>query len=338
LPVQHIQAFLVHPGSGGGTKVEVNGTAVPLEGPMYALLDGIYQRSVYECDIDITFRHAEGRQQNACRDIIVAHLRGTTIDTARIIAERLRDNTDRRSGLGLLFVIAGREGANHKIVVSRFPTDSAIYVDERARALTVEFLERVFMKNKASYKAVVYEDRSLQAGFWGGRVVDKQLNNPVGQASDYWITDFLLSEFSATPAHGTRRLAEALKGAVRKSPLEVKQELTAAATLAGNLAGQRVSITTFGDRFHLSQLAREALIREAKTPRAAEEQFEFDINEFRNRIAYKSLELDNGAVLTAESSIFDDVFHRRAVDDVADQSIEFSTRGRILNEKLKIAP
>ncbi len=292
MPIEHIQAFLVHPGSGGGARVDINGTPVPLEGPMYALLDGIYQRSVYECDIDITFRHTEGRQQNACRDIILAHLGGPTIDTARVIAERLRDNTDRRSGLGLLFVILGREGGNHKIVISRFPTDSAIYVDEGAPALTVEFLERVFMKNKASYKAVLYEDRSLQAGFWSGRTVDKQLNNPAGQASDYWISDFLLSEFSATPAHGTRRLAEALKDAVRKSPLEIKQELTAAATLAGNLAGRPVSITTFGDHFHMSKLAREALIRAAKTPRAAEEEFEFDPREFRNRIAYKSLELD----------------------------------------------
>jgi hypothetical protein len=131
-------------------------------------------------------------------------------------------------------------------------------------------------------------------------------------------------------------LAEAIKDAVRKSPLEIKQELTAAATLAGNLSGRPVSINTFGDHFHLSQQAREALVREAKTPRAAAEQFEFDLREFRNRIAYKSLELDNGAVLTAESSIFDDVFHKRVVD-VADQLMEFSTRGRIRNEKLKVA-
>jgi hypothetical protein len=104
------------------------------------------------------------------------------------------------------------------------------------------------------------------------------------------------------------------------------------------LAGQQVSITTFGDHFRLSQPAREALIREAKTPRAAEEQFEFNLREFRNRIAYKSLELDNGAVLTAESSIFDDVFHRRVIEGVAaDRLVEFSTRGRVLNEKLKVA-
>lgn len=98
-----------------------------------------------------------------------------------------------------------------------------------------------------------------------------------------------------------------------------------------------MSINTFGDHFHLSQQAREALVREAKTPRAAAEQFEFDLREFRNRIAYKSLELDNGAVLTAEASVFDDVFHKRVVDGVADPLMEFSTRGRVRNEKLKVA-
>jgi hypothetical protein len=68
------------------------------------------------------------------------------------IAERLALNTDQRSGLGLLFLIVGKEGKEHKIVLSRFPTDSAIYVDENPTALTVEFLERVLMKNKTSYK------------------------------------------------------------------------------------------------------------------------------------------------------------------------------------------
>jgi hypothetical protein len=106
-----------------------------------------------------------------------------------------------------VFLIAGKEGPEHKIIISRFPTDSAIYVDDNARALTVEFLERVFMKNKASYKAVAYQDRSLLGGFWSGRAVDKQLNSLGGQLSDYWIADFLLSEFSVTPAAGTRRFA-----------------------------------------------------------------------------------------------------------------------------------
>src|SRR6516225_10973263 len=36
--------------------------------------------------------------------------------------------TYNRSGLGLLFLISGREGQKHKIVISRFPTDTASLV------------------------------------------------------------------------------------------------------------------------------------------------------------------------------------------------------------------
>src|SRR5260221_1752266 len=186
LAVQHIHTFLVHPGKGRQDKTEINGTTVPLSGPMFNLLDSIYSRSDQECDIDITFRPTrEGKQQNDCRDLLIGYLSNPALGAAKTIAERLSDTTDGRSGLGLLFLIAVKESANHKIVISRFPTDSAIYVDGQARSLTVEFLERVFMKNKASYKAVMYENSSLRGGFWSGRAVDKQLNYPGGQLSDY---------------------------------------------------------------------------------------------------------------------------------------------------------
>ena len=171
--VQHIHAFLVHPGKGGRDKIEINGTTVPLAGSIVNLLDSIYSRSDQECKIDISFRPSpDGKQQNDCRDLLIGYVSDPTLDSAKLVAERLRDTTDGRSGLGLLFLIVGKESANHKIVISRFPTDSAIYVDEKARSLTVEFLERVFMKNKASYKAVVYQDTSMRGGFWTGRWPD----------------------------------------------------------------------------------------------------------------------------------------------------------------------
>lgn len=331
----HIHTFLVHPGKTTEDKMAINGTTVPLAGSLFRLLDSIYSRSDQECDIDITFRPTrDGKQENQCRDLVVGYVANPSLDTARLIAERLRDHTDGRSGLGLLFLICGSEGKSHKIVISRFPTDSAIYVDETAPRLTVELLERVFMKNKASYKAVVYQDASLRGDFWSGRAVDKQLNYPGAQLSDYWIADFLLSEFTVTAAAGTRRLAVALRDATRKAPLDTKQELAAAATLAIGLVGQRISINTFADQFNLSPQGRNAIINELKTDRAAAELFSFDINEFRNLIAYRSVELDNGALLTAESSEFDDVFQKRLVGD-AGEEVEFSTQGKIVNERLK---
>jgi hypothetical protein len=335
MPVHQLHTFVVHPRKGEASVAQVNGTALRLDGKMFDLLSNIYVKSDQEADVEITFTPtASGKQQNDCRDLICAYLSDPTLTNGRAIAERLERSTDGRSGIGLLFLIYGKEGRDHKLVISRFPTDNAIYVDEDPRKLTVEFLERVFMKNKASYKAAVYRDPSLKGGFWNGRAIDKQLNNPAGDFSNYWILDFLASQLTVSAAAGTRRLANALRAAVKKSNLEVKQEIVAAATLAAGLAGIRLSIEDFGQRFGLSAEARDAVSRELKSPRLALERFNFDPDEFKSVIAFKSVELSNGGTLTAPSSDFDDVFHQEHIEG-AGGDVRFSTQGRIINEKLK---
>ena len=335
LPVQRIHTYLVHPKKGSVAPPQINGASIRLEGRLFELLENIYARSDHECDIDITFVPApDGAQQNDCRDLICDYLNHSTLAKGRAIADRLEKRTDGRSGLGLLFLIAGKEGRDHKLVISRFPTDTAIYVDENPRNLTVEFLERVFMKNRTSYKAVAYRGVSLRAGFWMGRAIDKQLNSPAGELSNYWILDFLASEFTVTAAQGTRRLANALREAAKKCDIEVKQEIIAAATLAGGLAGQRLSINDFGDRFRLSQAARAAITNELKTPHLGNERFEFDFAEFQTLAAFKSVELSNGGTLTAPSSEFDVVFRKEFVDENRRQ-VRFTTEGRVVNEKLR---
>jgi hypothetical protein len=335
--VQHIHTFLVHPGKGLTTKAQIVGTAVALSGNMFNLLDGIYAKSDRECDVDITFSPtADGQQQNDCRDLIIAYLASPDLPRGRKIAERLAAHTDGRSALGLLFIIEGKIGREHKIVLSRFPTDSAIYVDENPNTLSVQFLERVFMKNKTSYKAVVYQHASLRGGFWSGRAIDKQLNTLSGEPSNYWISDFLLSDFTTTPAAGTRRLAVALRDAAKKAPLVIKQELTAAGTLANGLAGQRLSINDFGNRLALSQSAKNAIANELRSSQVGQEVFQFDLATYRSLIAYKSVELSNGALLTADTDNFDKVFQQEHVDGDKDE-VKFTTKGRVVDEKLKTA-
>lgn len=337
MSVQHIHAFLVHPAKGAAKKPQIIGTTVPLTGGMFELLDSIYAKSDHECDVDITFSPtSDGQQQNDCRDLIIAYLANADLSKGKKIAERLALHTDGRSGLGLLFLIAGKAGRNHKIVLSRFPTDSAIYVDENPTALSVQFLERVFMKNKTSYKAVVYDHSSLRGGFWTGRAIDKQLNSLSGEPSNYWISDFLLSDFTTTPAAGTRRLAIALRDAAKKAPLELKQELTAAGTLAAGLAGHRLSINDFANRLGLSQPAKEALTKELKSTAVAQEVFQFDLVTYKSLVAYKSIELSNGALLTADTEKFDKVFQREPIDGSRDE-IKFVTKGKVVDEKFKTA-
>jgi hypothetical protein len=86
------------------------------------------------------------------------------------------------------------------------------------------------------------------------------------------------------------------------------------ATLAGRLSGHRLSINDFREGFGLSQAARAAIADELKTPRLAQERFEFDYVEFQALLAFKFVELSNGRTLTAPSSNFDDIFRKEFVD------------------------
>jgi hypothetical protein len=333
VPVQHIHTYLVHPGKNSAEIRQVNGASVPLAGNMFDLLDGIYTRADQECDIDIIFKSTGGVQQNPCRDLICAHLDNPTLPSGRAIAERLQVNTDRRAGIGLLFLIVGKEGREHKIALSRFPTDSAILVEENPRSLDVAFLERVFMKNKTSYKAVLYRDASLRAGFWDGKAIDKQ-TNPAGESADYWIADFLASDFRVTPKQGTSRLATTLRDAIKTADIAVKQEIVAAATLARTLPRISMSINEFANRFNLSAPARESVSQQLRNPHLAEERFLFSASDFASIMAYRSMELDNGATLTAPSAEFDDVFRQEVIDGSAHR-VRFTTQGTVINDKLK---
>lgn len=333
MPVKFIHTYLVKPAKGIDEAEPISGSSVPLKGKLFIQLSQIYDKADQECDSEIMFEpNEEGEQQNDCRDLILEYMGGPTIVRGRKIAERLGSVTTHRSGLGLLFLIVGEENRKHKLIISRFPADSGFLAQESSQNLSVEFLERVFMKSATAYKAAVYEDGSLSSGFWMGKAVDKQINFSESQLSQYWIFDFLKSDFRTTSAAGTKRLALALRNAARhSSSVNVKSEIAAAVTLAGNLKGQRLSASQFVDRFNLSPEAREAVIREMPLAETVEERFQFDLEEFKNQVPYRSVELDSGALLTAETGDFDNVFQRDAVEG---NKVRYSTVGRVISEKL----
>jgi hypothetical protein len=53
----------------------------------------------------------------------------------------------------------------------------------------------------------------------------------------------------------------------------------------------------------------------------------------KKMIGYRSVELDNGGVLTAPSSEFDQVFESHVVNKQQNQ-VRFSTQGRVVGQKL----
>src|SRR5262249_44273283 len=159
----------------------------------------------------------------------------------------------------LLFLMKGQLSNVHRLVISRFPADQGVVAQEHAERLSVEFIERVFMKSAKAYKSAIYSSDSLARGFWDGRAVDRQISGPK-ELSYYWIREFLLSELRTTGAAGTKRLAVAFRSAIRSAgQLEIRQELISAASLVRGQHGKRRSARQMVAQLGLSEEAARAL-------------------------------------------------------------------------------
>jgi hypothetical protein len=336
MAITHLFSYLVLPGKHAEIEEEPTGAQLPLSGSLFEMLAEVFVASDVECTIPIRFRMADdGSQQNAARDEVIGLLRSPSLATALALARRLYRATTERSGLGLLFFMFGNENSDIKFVVSRFPADQGVLAEAHSETLEVEFVERVFMKNAASYKAALYRGRSYDEDFWDGTVVDKQITYGHESAAIYWLKEFLLSDFRTTGPAGSRRLAIALRDAVRSAPdLELKQELLAATSLVPGLDGHAISAAGLCETFNLSTAARNTIAQHLPEQRLREAVFALDAVEFKRYAAFRALELDNEGILMAPAAAFDEVF-KREVADRSRGTERFSVVGRVVNESLR---
>lgn len=337
--IKKIHSYLVPPLAGKDDFSSIKGTAVEAGGKLYGLLAEVYEKSDTDCRIDISFNiAADGTQQNPIRSLLTKYHKRSTIENGREMAQKLAAVTTNRSRLGLLFLIAGNEGRKKKIVIARFPADSGILAEDDSGALNLQFIERVFMKSAKAFKAVVYSDLSLETGFWKGKAIDKQVNTRETNISEYWIAQFLESDFLSTSAAGTRRLAMAMKNAnLDTDDLVIKQELAAGATLAKSLAGRILSAEEFFVQFGFSDPTKELMKRHLGNSRVVTEKFKFDVVEFSDLIRFRSVELDSGATLTAPADKFDEVVvqEETGLRDTEDGRIRLIVEGKVINQKLR---
>lgn len=331
--ITNIYCYLVHPGKLGEKAPAVMGTEIPLKGSMFQMLKDIYGKSESECNIPINFAmNGNGEQVNQVRNLILDFLKNYSLAAGFALGKRLQTVTTARSGLGLLFLTVGKADGAHKLILSRFPANQGIIAETQGDSLAVEFVERVFMKNAHAYKSVLYKGSSFDGDFWDGRAVDRQIGSS-GVLANYWIRDFLESDFKITAKEGTKQLARALKDAsVKLKDYAVKQEIIAATQLAKNLKGQVTSISDFARRFSLSKSARDALIHNLPNGELAGVSFQFDPEEFSKHAGYMSKELDSGAILTAAPDKFEECFKMSKINN---DELEFVARGKIINQRIK---
>ncbi|WP_242124460.1 hypothetical protein [Sphingobium sp. Sx8-8] len=304
------------------------------DGSLFEMLNEIFQGDPRPQDFDITFNpDVEGSQTNKCRDLLIGFQESPTLERGALLADRLQKVTDNRSGIGLLFLLHGKQGLKERVVVSRFPTDQAILAEVDSDGLAVEFLEQVFIKRLSAYKALMLEHGSPRDGFWSGVATDRQAGRSGEHISEYWLRDFLNADFTETPAAGTKRLAAALKKAIKINPnLDVKGQIASASSLAPTaFDGKTISIDDFCNHFGFNQSAKDTIKSQLSKPGLFLKKFKFDPAEFKKIAPYRTVELNTGAILTAPNDEFEEVF--TAVSS-ADGQVEYTTRGRVNDQRL----
>jgi len=335
MAIELIYSFLTYPKKSQAEDAIVSGTEVPLtEGKLFSMLRDIFDGAGKDCNVPVMFTSNGDRQENAVRSDLLALVASPGVYQAAPLATRLQRSTSGSSGMGLLFICLGKDAnRDERIVISRFPADEGVVAEKTTDKLTVHFVEQVFLKSSYSYKAATYVWKGKpNHQLWAGHVVDKQINHGNKSVADYWIVDFLHSEMKTNAALGTKRLANALKSAIAATTdIEIKSQITSAAHLAKNLPQKAMTISEFCVNFQLSEATKTAVLSKVDPPRLVNEKFRFDAVEFSRHIAYKQIELDNGAVLSAPAEKFEQCF----VNTKKKDSHTFTTTGHIVDERLK---
>ena len=221
------------------------------------------------------------------------------------------------------------------IFLSRFPTETAILVDDGEGGLNVKFLDKVFVKTYYTYKAALFSGIVAKGEFWDGRVLDKQINAGKDEASQYWVKGFLEGEFKVNSHHGTTRLARALVDASAGASFDEKRELHHLAAMAENLDGKNTSISSFLRKFEVSERVSNR-VRSKVRPLALDESFQFAKQAYNSVISFRTVETAEGAILTALSSDFEKVFTYETVSrDGAREMVKLSTVGFLAADKLR---
>jgi hypothetical protein len=337
MPITEVFAFLVHPQKGEEQVSVSSGVTVPLSGDLFSHLSEVYKKSLNECEIEVVLTPSgDGTVQHShVRDVLLEFAGSGSLDSATTFATRLAGCTTRRSGLGLLFVIRATENSKTTILLSRFPTETAILVDDGEGGLNVKFLDKVFVKTYYTYKAALFTGVVAKGEFWEGSVLDKQINLGRDEASQYWVKGFLEAEFKVTSHHGTTRLARALVDASAGASFDAKRELHHLAAIAENLEGKSTSISKFIEKFSVGDEVADRIRANVKTS-ALDEVFVFSRPAYNSVIAYRTVETAEGAILTALSADFETIFSYETVGhEGTREKVRLSTVGLLATDKLR---
>ncbi|QYZ68441.1 hypothetical protein [Neotabrizicola shimadae] len=334
MAIVEIFAFLAGAHRGADAVPEPTGVSVPLSGPLFEHINDLYGRSAADCLVEIAFT-SNGNQENAFRSLLMEFSRNGGFDAAAAISKKLSTCTTRRSKLGLLFLVRANDNKGTVVVLARFPTDTAILVDDASGSLDVKLLDKVFVKDYHAYKSARFAGVPTKGAFWDGHVLDRQINSYREDASRYWVKDFLEADFKITSAHGTDRFARAVKDASAGASFAEKRELHHFVGILDNINDQVMSPREILQKFAISAHVTERVLSKMPAP-AADQTFKFDRSLFNSVNSYRTVETAEGAIITAESAIFENVIQYEVIERTeTTERVRLSTEGLLAADKLR---
>jgi len=105
--------------------------------------------------------------------------------------------------------------------------------------------------------------------------------------------------------------------------------------LVQSLGGLSNSIQSIFERFNVSELTRQAIVKQLPQERLVNDSFILDREELIRHAPLTSVKLENSGILIAPAEDFNNVF-QKVVLDRATNEVRFTTEGWIIEERIRL--
>lgn len=248
------------------------------------------------------------------------------------LARRLSSSMDDRSPYTLLMLVAykGDTDSNfRRLIMWAFPKDEPFEFTASNGTAKIRIPKNVFSRSSTFKKGSLYEGFQSDDAFLQGFVIDRQAETSWGTAADYWVSSFLDSQFTLTGSAGTRLLARTLK-LTHDDLVEPadKSQITDSIRAAFTSTTKRLSIHQYANAY-LTGTAKTTFLENAPTE-TIKTMFDFDKQEFEEKVQLRVFRLDDDVVISAPFSAID-----KSVKFVGKDSKQIRVTGNIVEETVK---
>lgn len=288
---------------------------------------------------EITFRFEDmtktGIRSHAVRQCIMDYCFGASATSKKAsldLARLLSKSMDNRSPYTLLMLVAYRDQKDEsfrRLVMWAFPKDEPFQFTASNGKAKIKIPKDIFSRSSTFKKGSLYEGFQNDSAFLQGFVIDRQAENSWGTAADYWVSQFLDSQFSLTGTAGTRLLAKTLK-ITYDNLLEStdRNQITDSIRAAFASTKKRLSMHSYAKEY-LTGNAKSTFLSNTP-PETVKTKFDFDKAEFEEKVQLRVFRLDDDVVVSAPFSTID-----HSVRIVGKDSDQIRVKGTIIEETVK---